>query len=508
MNFTKIRYSIARPIFQLLANIHWHKKGYGVDLRFLIHYAGIDENSLSDSVKRKLDQKVVALAKVGGGYILRNSLVFPVLDYKEEDLLEPFKYGALAVVAKKEIPGHPTIVVENPMFVYARMSNYFREQSKAPVTAVVGSIGKTTTKMMLGSVYKQSAKTSCENGNFTNITHILQLCQHISSKYEQVICEISEANYGTIEAASIALRPKVAVITAIDLSHMEEYGDPEEIKRQVCSISKNLADDGAIIINKDEFTSWDYLKGHKVLTVSMNNDADYVAKNVTIDNKGIQLDVVDSIQQRKHHIKLNNVWGIHNVCIAMQAFAAGSFLGMSDDNIIKGLAAYRTQGIRQNAYWSLNGNLIYADCYNAVAKSISSSLKAAESIPLEKGKRVAVIADVEEAGVVSEETHKQILEIINKSNFDVVIAYGTKLNKAIDQHPEYLRTGIIRCGSFGQVMKALNKNVKKGDLVLFKASHSWHLDKCIKRKWTISFYWMLLKEKLPYLLWRISIEFN
>lgn len=508
MNFTKIRYSIARPIFQLLANTHWHKKGYGVDLRFLIHYAGIDEDSLSDSVKRKLDQKVVALAKVGGGYILRNSLVFPVLDYKEEDLLEPFKYGALAVVAKKEIPGHPTIVVENPMFVYARMTNYFREQSKAPVTAVVGSIGKTTTKMMLGSVYKQSAKTSCENGNFTNITHILQLCQHISPKYEQVICEISEANYGTIEAASIALRPKVAVITAIDLSHMEEYGDPEEIKRQVCAISKNLADDGVVVVNKDEFSSWDYLNGRKVLTVSLNDDADYVADNITIDSRGIQFDLADKKKHRKHHIELNNVWGMHNVGIAMQAVAAGSYLGMSDNNIIKGLATYRTQGIRQNAYWSLNGNLIYADCFNAVAKSISSSFKAAESIPLKNGKRIAVIADVEEAGVVSDETHLQIVDIINKSNFDVVIAYGSKLNKAIEHYSSNLRTGIIRCSSFGQVMQALNSNIRKGDLVLFKASHSWHLDKCIKQKWPISYFWMLLKEKIPYLFWRISIEFN
>ena len=508
MNITKIRYSMARPVFQFLANLHWHRKGYGVNLRFLIRYAGIDENSLSDSVKSKLDKKVVALAKVGGGYILRNSLVFPVLDYNEEDLLEPFKYGALAVVATKVIPGYPTIVVDNPMFVYARMANYFRELSKAPVTAVVGSIGKTTTKMMLGSVYKQSAKTSCENGNFTNITHILQLCQHFSPKYRQLICEISEANYGTIEAASIALRPKVAVITAIDLSHMEEYGDPEEIKRQVCSISKNLADDGVVIVNKDEFTSWNYLNERKVLTVSTKGDANYVAHNIIVDTEGIEFEIIDNIQKKSHPIRLKNVWGIHNVGIALQAFAAGAFLGMTDKSIIKGLGKYHTQGIRQNAYWTLNGNLVYADCYNAVAKSISSAMSAAESIPLKNGKKLAVIADVEEAGVVSEETHLQIVDIINHSKFDTVIVYGPKLNKALDTYYDEIRTHIIRCDSFGKVMRALNQNVKKGDLVLFKSSHSWHLDKCIKKKWPVSFYWKLLQEKLPYLLWRISIEFN
>lgn len=508
MNTTKLKYAMARPLFQVLANIHWHRKGYNVKLGDLIKYAEIDENTLSESIQSKLDRKVVALAKVGGGYVLRNSLVFPVLDYKEEELLESYKHGAIAVFSPRAIPGNPTIVVENPMFVYARMANYFRELSKAPVTAVVGSIGKTTTKMMLGAVYKQCARTCCENGNFTNITHVLQLCQHISPKYEQLICEISEANYGTIEAASIALKPKVAVITAIDMSHMEEYGSQEEIIRQVCSIVKKMDRNGVVVVNKDEFSSWHYLSGHKILTVSAKGDADYVSEHITTDSNGLQFDMEDNIHHNKYHIKLNNVWGIHNVGIAMQAFAAASFLGMDDKKIVKGLASYRPEGIRQNAYWSLNGNLIYADCFNAVAKSIASSIKAAESIPLEKGKKIAVIADVEEAGVISDEMHRQIVDIINSSSFDTIIAYGPKLNKAIDQYKGSLRSSIIRCGSLRQVMNALNSNVKKGDMVLFKASHSWELYKCIRRKWPVSYYWRLLKEKFPYLFWRISIEFN
>lgn len=509
MKFHQIRYAIARPIFQLLANIHSCRKKYRITLGFLCSYAGIGEECLSENVKARLKKKVVALAKAGGGYILKNSLVFSVLDHSEELLKEAFNHGAIAVVCKKEIPGIPCIVVDNPMFVYAKMANYYRSSTNAPVTAVVGSIGKTTTKMMLGSVYSQYTTTCCENGNFTNITHVLQLCQHFAKKYKQIICEISEANYGTIEAASIALTPKVSVITAIDLSHMEEYGDAEEIKRQVCSIAKHMDEDGVVVVNKDEFDSFEYLYGKKNITISQKDNADYIVTNTTIDSKGILFELKDNIKNQLHTIRLSNVWGKHNVGIAAQVFAAASYLNIPTDKIIKGLKKYQPQGIRQNIYKSSNGRIIYADCYNAVAKSIESAIQAASTIPLDNNaKKIAVIADVEEAGVVSEEMHKSIVDVLNKSDFDTIIAYGPKLNKAIAEYDKPIIKNIIKCNTFSDVMRSLKANNKKGDLILFKASHSWHLDRCIKKMWPISYYSRLLKEKLPYLLWRISIEFH
>lgn len=509
MRLHNIKYAIARPIFQILANLHSCRKKYNVTLGFLCNYAGIPEESLSEDVKVKLNKKVVALAKAGGAYILKNSLVFSVLDHSEELLKDAFSHGALAVVCKKEIKGYPCIVVDNPMFVYAKMANYYRNSTTAPVTAVVGSIGKTTTKMMLGSVYSEHADTCCENGNFTNITHILQLCQHFAKKYKQIICEISEANYGTIEAASIALTPMASVITAIDLSHMEEYGDAEEIKRQVCSISKYMDKDGAVVVNKDEFNSFEYLHCRKVITISQKENADYVVVRTDVDSEGILFDLKDNIKDEIHTIRLYNVWGRHNVGIAAQVFAAASFMNIPSDKIIKGLKKYQPQGIRQNIYKSLNGRIIYADCYNAVAKSIDSAISAASTIPLENnGKKIAVIADVEEAGIVSEEIHLNIVDVLNKSDFDTIIVYGPKLNKAILQYEKPITKNIIRCNTFAEVMCNLKANNEKGSLILFKSSHSWHLDRCIKKLWPISYYYKQLKEKLPYLLWRISIELH
>ena len=42
--FYKIKYAIARPIFQFLANIHSSREKYRITLRFLCDYAGVLDN--------------------------------------------------------------------------------------------------------------------------------------------------------------------------------------------------------------------------------------------------------------------------------------------------------------------------------------------------------------------------------------------------------------------------------------------------------------------------------
>ena len=65
----------------------------------------------------------------------------------------------------------------------------------------------------------------------------------------------------------------------------------------------------------------------------------------------------------------------------------------------KALSSFKTEGARQNIIKTENDIVIYADCYNAIARSIKSAIDAASCIPI-KGKRILVLGDIEEAGSV------------------------------------------------------------------------------------------------------------
>ena len=78
----------------------------------------------------------------------------------DDDLRWAIKNGALAIVTKKQIDNLPCIIVDNPLEVYAKMCLYFRKlHSNVSATLVTGSIGKTTTKRMVESVYEQQYRT-------------------------------------------------------------------------------------------------------------------------------------------------------------------------------------------------------------------------------------------------------------------------------------------------------------------------------------------------------------
>lgn len=498
--------SLLKTTFYLLARKNFFKKGRKVSLSFLCKYANISNEFISEELKPLMNKNVLCITHQGI-YVVRDSLVFAILDFTEDDINDAYKKGALAVVTNRRIEGKPCIVVDNPLMVYAKMTNYYRTLSSSDITAIVGSIGKTTTKLMCGAVFSNCERTLYEKGNLNNIRRVLHVCQHLPQNSKQIICEISEADYGTCEAASLALNPKVAIITAIDKSHMEGYGSEEEIKRQICSISKYMSEDGVVIVNKDEFSSFNYLYGKKIITISQKEKADYYSQNVVVDERGLHFEVVDSERGECTMVNLYNVYGLHNVGMALQVYAAALYMGFPTIKIVKGFERFKPLGIRQNAFRTLNNRVVYADCFNAVAKSIESAMLAARNIPIKSGcKKIAVLADVEEAGLISEETHKQIVEIVNSSDFRTLLAYGPKLNKALDEIE--LRDGItlIRCQNKNQIVGNLRHIAKSGDLILFKSSHSWRLDKCIKRMWPISYYRRMVNEYLSSVLFRIGIE--
>lgn len=416
------------------------------------------------------------------------------------------KNGARFCITKRPVDGVPCIVVEDPGRVYADMCSLYRQEN-IPVTAIVGSIGKTTTKKMLRAVYESQEKTFCDSGNDNQLDGVGYICQHVPRKSKQWIQEVSEDTKGCVEQISKVIRPNIAIITAIDKSHIEEFGSEQGILDEVASITKYMPEDGICITSIDEENTANLITDRKVVTVSMDNpQADFYAKDVVLEKSGLKFTVVERGTGEAHQAHLRDVFAPHNIYSALYAFAAGVHAGISRENIIKGIAAYEASGVRQNI-WRAKGVTIYADCYNAVAKSVRSAVGAASIIPI-SGKRVAVLGDIAETGSYTESTHTEIVEIVNTSNFDVLIAYGKNICKAADAFAPREGLRVIQCTNRKALNRAVKSNVKRGDLVLFKASHSGGLDKTIAAVFPLSYLRKMLQYYLPQVTWRFVVLFN
>jgi UDP-N-acetylmuramoyl-tripeptide--D-alanyl-D-alanine ligase len=251
--------------------------------------------------------------------------------------------------------------------------------------------------------------------------------QHIPPRTQKIIEEVSEDTPGYTIHSSTACKPNTIVITAVDKSHFEAFGSQDAIVEEICSVTKAMDKNGTVIINKDDFENLSqFLNIDKIITVSITDtNADIYAQNIQVVNAGLEFDIIDGTTKYSK-VKLYNIYAVHNVLIALFAYAAGKSEGVTPQNIIKGIQNFKTLGIRQNIFRTSDNVLVYADCYNAVAKSIESAIKSAEIIPLNekasgKNRRIAVLGDVEEAGELSQQTHEDIINIVNNSLFDHLI---------------------------------------------------------------------------------------
>ena len=279
------------------------------------------------------------------------------------------------------------------------------------------------------------------------------------------------------------LSPDIAVITAIDKSHISRFNNPEGITIEVCAITKHMKDDGVVIINIDEFTRFDLLNGKKTITIStVSKEADFHAEDIQVLESGLHFRIIVKESNESYSITLNNIFAKHNVICALYAFAAGFYNHAEPANMVKALSSFKTEGARQNIIKTENDIVIYADCYNAIARSIESAIDAASNIPI-KGKRIMVLGDIEEAGDISDTMHQETVELVNKSNFDVLLTLGEKMKKAVVSTTFRDSLYVQHFTSISELSTKIKEIVNNGDLILFKASNASNLSSCIKIVW-------------------------
>ncbi len=503
--------NIAKRATRILCNATYRKKlrrspDAFFTLKEFCERAGLDTEQFTDDVKDKLNDLVSQVCRYGDR-LTGNCICVQLYEDDDNTMKKAVAEGALVCVSDHQIEGLPCIVVEKPATVYADMCCAVYDAAPLRTIAISGSIGKTTAKKMVDAVFNKNFHTLCDAGNANLLESVGHVCQHIPPKSEVFVAECSEDTPGMLTEMSKILKPEVVIITPVDKSHIAHYGSEENILNEVGSIADYLATNGVCITSMDDENTAGMFTDKTVMFVSAKNrDADYLADNISVDCDGLHFEITEKATGQVYPVFLKNTFGVHNVYPAMYAFAAGVAFGLDHAAIVKGLQSYRSLGIRQNAY-KTRGVTIYADCYNAVAKSVRSAIDAAQNIPI-KGKYIAVLGDIAEAGDYSASTHLEIADIVNTSKFEVFLAFGPQICEAVSKTT--FRDGmiVIPCENRKKLNANIKKYAKRGDLVLFKSSHSGHLNHSLRATFTVGYIYQGLKGIPPRFKWHLKMATN
>jgi len=210
--------------------------------------------------------------------------------------------------------------------------------------AVAGTHGKTTTSSILGHILYQSGAdvTSFLGGIVENYNSNL-----IGTGKTITVVEADE-----FDRSFLHLYPNIACVTSMDADHLDIYGDSAAIEASFLEFANKITDKSQLFIAKNLD-----LEG---VTVAVNENADYKAYNVRIENGNYVFDV-----QTPTEVLSNLQFGLpgkHNLTNALMALAMAKTFGTSNEDIAAALKSFK--GIKRRfSYQIKEANLVYIDDY-------------------------------------------------------------------------------------------------------------------------------------------------
>ena len=265
---------------------------------------------------------------------------------------------ALASVPKKYLDKEKTLVVYTPaipnsheQLVYF-LNEKFEVHKRAKVLgfitkdtftlAVAGTHGKTTTSTILAHLlYEAGEKVTAFLGGISENFD----SNYISSGNEVVIVEADE-----FDRSFLQLHPNVSAITSMDADHLDIYGSSEALVDSFNDFAK-LTTDQMLVVNGLPVEG---------LSIGINDNSDYCAQNIKIDNGGYLFDLKTPTTIIKH-LRFY-LPGHHNLKNAVTAFAMALQYGSPTTELAKALLTFK--GIKRRfSYQIKTDDLVYIDDY-------------------------------------------------------------------------------------------------------------------------------------------------
>ncbi|NDG75465.1 MAG: UDP-N-acetylmuramoyl-tripeptide--D-alanyl-D-alanine ligase, partial [Synechococcaceae bacterium WB8_1B_136] len=115
-------------------------------------------------------------------------------------------------------------LVDDTLDAYQQLALMHRRALPAPVVAVTGSAGKTTTRELIRAVLSQLGPVVASSGNENNDIGVPQTLFKVDAAHRAVVVEMGMRGLGEIERLSRTAEPDVAVITNIGTAHIGRLG--------------------------------------------------------------------------------------------------------------------------------------------------------------------------------------------------------------------------------------------------------------------------------------------
>jgi UDP-N-acetylmuramoyl-tripeptide--D-alanyl-D-alanine ligase len=367
------------------------------------------------------------------------------------------------------------LVVDDVLAALVELGIASRVRLKAPIIAITGSVGKTSTKEALRRVLEAQGKTHASVASFNNHWGVPLTLARCPADVRFAIFEIGMNHAGEIETLVRMVRPHFAVITTVEPVHLEFFAGVEAIADAKAEIFSGLEPDGVAILNRDNSQFARLQKSAKKAGVSriVSFGADKKAEARLLD---VSLHPTCSAVHANilgHDVTYKlGMPGRHMAMNSLAVLAAAELMGA--DLVHAALTLSQVvpaagRGVRHVLEVSGGEATLIDESYNANPASMAAAINVLGAAAVgPKGRRIAVLGDMLELGPDGAKLHAGLLDAVQSNGIDLVFCCGPLMRNLWDA----LSTG--KRGGYAGDAAALESQVlaaiRAGDAIMVKGS--------------------------------------
>lgn len=328
--------------------------------------------------------------------------------------------------------------------------------------AVAGCHGKTTSTSMISIIFKNAGldPTILLGGELDSIGGNVRIGD--GQYFITEACEYME-NF-------LKFYPFYGVILNIDEDHLDYFKDIEHIKETFIKFVKLIPQEGCLAVCADNKNAMDVIPYAKcsIVTFGIDNDADYMAKDIEFNDLGHPSFKVYKKGQCIGSCKLQ-IPGQHNILNALSAYAVSDFFGISSDVVSKSLMEFKGTHRRFDILGTVN-NITVVDDYAHHPTEVKATLAAAKKFPHNKLWCIFQPHTYTRTKLLFNEFASSFIDADYVIITDIYAARekdtGEIHSKDLVEEANRIKNNAIYMKEFHDIAEYVSKNAKAGDMVL------------------------------------------
>ena len=368
------------------------------------------------------------------------------------------------------------LLVDETMVALRSLAKVARQNTKAYLIGVTGSVGKTGTKEMLRTCFSTQGSVHASAESHNNDIGVPLTLANLGSEVDYAVVEMGMNHSGEIREHSSLARPDMALITSIAETHIGNFASLSEIAEAKAEIFSGLQAPGVVVLNRE---SPFYAKLRKAsrqwasTCLTFGEAADATVRLVGYQRKGHQYRITASVAGKNICYRLGTP-GLHWVYNSLGAIACVYGAGGDVQKAALNLRNFQLMAGRGKSYslrlGSKNFTLI-DESYNASPASLSAALEVLkESNPSGSGRRVAVLGDMLELGSHEQALHVALSEDVVGAGVSMLFTIGSRMLYLSKALPSSINS--YHFDNAGAAIEPLAEGINEGDVILIKGSFS------------------------------------